>query len=101
MNSAETPPMAKSLSSMEHNKTGSWRYLRPLYQNKLPPCRVACPAGERIPEWIDAVKNDHAAEAWQIIKQDNPLPSICGRVCYHPCEIACHRTQFDEAVAIN
>jgi len=47
------------------------------------------------------VKEKRYEEAWHIILQDNPLPGICGRVCYHPCEDICNRREFDETIAIN
>ncbi len=40
------------------------------------------------------------AEAWRLFRQTNPLPGVCGRVCYHPCEIACNRKNFDEVVSV-
>ncbi|MCK7496863.1 MAG: hypothetical protein MZW92_42695 [Comamonadaceae bacterium] len=40
-------------------------------------------------------------QAWRVLTQDNPLPAVMGRVCYHPCESACNRGQLDEAVGIN
>ena len=39
--------------------------------------------------------------AWRVLTQDNPLPAVMGRVCYHPCESSCNRAQLDSAVGIN
>ena len=39
--------------------------------------------------------------AWRALTEDNPLPAVMGRVCYHPCETKCNRGQLDEAVGIN
>jgi len=96
----EMPPMAVSLADMSHNKTGGWRYLRPVYREKLAPCRIACPAGTDWPRVLALLSERKFVEAWQLIKQENPLAGVCGRVCYHPCEAVCNRKHFDEAVSI-
>jgi len=83
------------------NKTGSWRTERPVYVDRLPPCSDGCPAGENIQQWLYHAEDGSYEEAWQQIMQDNPMPAIMGRVCYHPCETACNRVQVDEAVGIN
>ena len=83
------------------NRTGSWRTMRPLYVDRLPPCNNACPAGENIQQWLYHAEAGDYQAAWRQLVQDNPLPAIMGRVCYHPCETACNRAQLDEAVGIN
>ena len=85
------------------NKTGSWRTERPVYVDRLPPCADACPAGENVQKWLyHAEEGGEGYErAWRQIMEDNPLPAVMGRVCYHPCETACNRVQLDEAVGIN
>jgi NADPH-dependent glutamate synthase beta subunit-like oxidoreductase len=85
------------------NKTGSWRTERPVYVDRLPPCADACPAGENIQKWLYHAEEggDGYERAWRQIMEDNPLPAVMGRVCYHPCETACNRVEVDEAVGIN
>jgi 2-oxoacid:acceptor oxidoreductase delta subunit (pyruvate/2-ketoisovalerate family) len=83
------------------NHTGSWRTSRPLYVDRLPPCNNACPAGENIQGWLSHAESGDYEKAWRTLTQDNPLPAIMGRVCYHPCESACNRAQIDTAVGIN
>ncbi len=83
------------------NKTGSWRTLRPVYVDRLPPCNHACPAGEDIQGWLFHAEGGDYQAAWRALTANNPLPAIMGRVCYHPCEGACNRGQLDEAVGIN
>lgn len=95
------PPFAVSTGDMSWNKTGSWRYMRPLYDAKVPPCTAGCPAHEKIPQYFALVKEKKFEEAWHIILQDNPMPGVLGRVCYHPCENVCNRGQYDEAIAIH
>ena len=83
------------------NKTGAWRTNRPLYVDRLPPCNHACPAGENIQGWLYHAESGQYEAAWRALTEDNPLPAIMGRVCYHPCETACNRGQLDESVGIN
>jgi len=97
----EMPPLVVSVASTLYNRTGSWRYLRPIYRDKTPPCREACPAGEDIEGYMYLAARERWDEAWELIMQENPLPAICGRVCYHPCESGCNRKEFDEPLSIN
>ena len=83
------------------NKTGSWRTHRPLYVDRLPPCNHACPAGENIQGWLYHAESGDYEQAWRVLTQNNPMPAVMGRVCYHPCEDACNRAQLDAAVGIN
>src|SRR6185369_6227608 len=61
----------------------------------------ACPAGENIQGWLYHAESGDYEAAWRLLVQDNPLPAIMGRVCYHPCESVCNRAQLDSAVGIN
>lgn len=65
------------------------------------PCQRACPAGIDIPSYIRHISEGHPLEAVRVIKASNPLPSVCGRICMHPCEFECRRNLVDQAVAIN
>jgi len=96
----EMPPMAVSLADMGHNRTGSWRYMRPIYSEKIAPCKNACPLGNDIPRILSLVSEGRYEEAWRLFRQTSPLPGVCGRVCYHPCETKCNRKDFDEALSI-
>ncbi|MHB8917471.1 MAG: FAD-dependent oxidoreductase, partial [Desulfocucumaceae bacterium] len=66
----------------------------------IPPCSNACPAGINVQGYVQLIKQGKYIEAWQTIYRDNPLPGICGRVCTHPCESACHRGKLDSPVNI-
>ncbi len=83
------------------NETGSWRTERPVYLDRLPPCNNACPAGENIQAWLYLAEEGDYYGAWQEILKNNPLPSVMGRACYHPCEAACNRGKVDEQVGIH
>jgi heterodisulfide reductase subunit A-like polyferredoxin len=64
------------------------------------PCRDACPAGQRAQGYIALVREGRIEDAMRTIKEDNPFPAICGRVCNRPCETACSRAKVDEAINI-
>ena len=90
-----------SSASTTLNKTGSWRYVQPLYDEKTSPCGAACPAGEDIARIEMLVSRESIPEAWEAILEENPFPAVCGRVCFHNCESACNRAQMDDPVAIH
>ncbi|MBI4830874.1 MAG: FAD-dependent oxidoreductase [Candidatus Lindowbacteria bacterium] len=98
---SEMPPGPVSRSGFVSNLTGSWRYLRPRYEEKLASCIAACPASERIEAWMRLAEGKNYFEAWQLIKAVNPFPRVCGRVCFHPCESECNRGHFDRPIAIH
>jgi NADPH-dependent glutamate synthase beta subunit-like oxidoreductase len=80
--------------------TGNFRFFRPVYKDKMPPCNNACPTGEQIQKYLDYVKHERYLDGYLTIMEDNPMPSVTGRVCYHPCETACNRAQHDEPIGI-
>ncbi len=84
--------------------------LRPKHVTKKPPCQDACPSGNRIRDWLTRIaqaerlekpKDQAFAEAWECYTDTSPFPSVCGRVCPHPCESGCNRVDLDGAVGIN
>ncbi|HOX07400.1 MAG TPA: NAD(P)-binding protein [Planctomycetota bacterium] len=82
-------------------ETGSWRNVRPVFEDKTPPCLPRCPAGENIEGHLDLLARGRDAEAARLLREDNPFPATCGRVCYHPCESGCNRAEWGGAVAIH
>jgi NADPH-dependent glutamate synthase beta subunit-like oxidoreductase len=80
--------------------TGNFRFYRPVYRDKTPPCNNACPTGEQIQKYLDYVKHERFLDGYLTILEDNPMPSVTGRVCYHPCETACNRAAHDEPIGI-
>lgn len=91
----------RSSTSTAANLTGSWRFLRPLYDEKTAPCSAGCPTGEDIGRIEMLAAQGQFKEAWETILKENPFPAVCGRVCYHPCERVCNRGDFDDAIAIH
>ena len=95
------PAIAVSDRSTRANRTGSWKYIRPIYQDKVAPCNQACPAGIDIEASMNLVREGRVEEAVDLLLRENPFPATTGRVCYRQCERACNRASFDEAVSIH
>ena len=64
------------------------------------PCMEACPAGVNVKAYVSLIAAGKFHEALHVVREKNPLPGICGRVCTHPCESYCNRNQIDAPVAI-
>ncbi len=64
------------------------------------PCRDACPAGQRAQGYIALIADGKIEDAYRSIKEDNPFPAICGRICNARCEDACTRARVDEPINI-
>ncbi len=69
-------------------------------KRRQPLCQANCPLGVNAQGYVALVKAGKFPEALDLIRRDNILPGICGRVCTHPCEIACRRAELDQPVAI-
>lgn len=67
----------------------------------IPPCRTACPAGVNVQGYVALASQGKFEEAFELVRRSIPFPSVCGRVCFHPCEDECERGKVDEPVAIN
>jgi NADPH-dependent glutamate synthase beta subunit-like oxidoreductase len=103
----------KGLKSLRSAGTGSGiqaSTLRPQMVEKTPPCMDGCPNHNRIREMLMTISKaeeneityDQAfEEAFHIFAETTPFPSVCGRVCPHPCETACNRNEKEGAVSIN
>ncbi|MGD8414899.1 MAG: NAD(P)-binding protein [Candidatus Latescibacterota bacterium] len=83
---------------------------RPQMVEKVPPCTDGCPNHNRIRKMIMTISKaeDHEItyeqafeESFHIFAETTPFPSVCGRVCPHPCETACNRNEKEGAVSIN
>jgi NADH-quinone oxidoreductase subunit F len=64
------------------------------------PCQHTCPVGINIPKYVAHIAAGEYLEAVDTIRERNPFPAICGRICHHPCESKCRRGELDEPVAI-
>jgi heterodisulfide reductase subunit A-like polyferredoxin len=66
----------------------------------IAPCRDACPSGQRAQGYIALIREGRYKDALRVIKEDNPFPGICGRICNHRCEMVCNRNLVDDPIAI-
>jgi NADH-quinone oxidoreductase subunit F len=64
------------------------------------PCQHTCPAGMDVPAYIALIRSGRFEDAYKVMLQTNPFPSVCGRVCDHKCQAKCRRGKLDEALAI-
>jgi formate dehydrogenase major subunit len=85
----------------EARKTALELLLSNHYADCLAPCKQTCPAGVDVQGYIALIAMGKAREAVRLIKETNPLPLVCGRVCVRECEIACRRNRVDERVGID
>jgi NADPH-dependent glutamate synthase beta subunit-like oxidoreductase len=93
-------PTTWTTGSTDVIKTGTWRAALAHHINAPSPCHGACPVSGDIAEWIALARTRDFKAAWQVLIRHNPFPSIAGRICHHPCEAACNRAGFDEALSI-
>ena len=64
------------------------------------PCMMACPAGTNAGRYVSLIADGRFEEAYRYARDPNPMASICGRVCAHPCETACRRGEIDKPIQI-
>jgi NADPH-dependent glutamate synthase beta subunit-like oxidoreductase/ferredoxin len=64
------------------------------------PCRAACPVHTNAGGYVSLIAQGRDPDAYLLARRPNPLASICGRVCAHPCEAACRRGHIDQPIAI-
>ncbi|MHB1310686.1 MAG: NAD(P)-binding protein [Gemmatimonadaceae bacterium] len=95
------PPVAMSRTSTLVTHTGTWRYIRPAYHDRVAPCNQACPVGIDIEGYMNLLREYSVDQAVALLLAENPMPAVTGRVCHHPCETACNRRALDGAVAIH
>ncbi len=93
-------PTTWTTGSTEAIKTGTWRAALARHIQAPAPCHGACPVDGDIAQWIGLARARDFHGAWQVLMRNNPFPSIAGRICHHPCETACNRAGYDEALSI-
>lgn len=71
------------------------------YETGTAPCKVTCPAHIAVQGYIKLASQGRFLDALELIKKENPLPAVCGRICPHNCESECTRGRLDEAVSID
>lgn len=98
-----TPGMeieTESAAIKKSRKTALDLLLSNHYADCLGPCKQTCPAGVDVQGYIALIDKGRYHDAVALIKETNPLPAICGRVCVRPCEAACRRGLLDEGAAV-
>ncbi len=93
LNESEQPPLTRTPAYCPSRALD-------LDKRKLSRCRESCPLGVNVQAYMALTAQARFDEALAVIKDDNPLPGVCGRVCHHPCEESCRRAELDQAVAI-
>ena len=71
------------------------------YDTGTAPCKTACPAHIAVQGYLKLAAQGRYTDALALIKRENPLPAICGRICNRRCEDACTRGRIDAAIAID
>ena len=66
----------------------------------ISPCQHTCPVGINVPKYVAHIAAGEYLEAVETIRERNPFPAVCGRICHHPCERRCRRGELDDPVAI-
>ncbi|NNE46600.1 MAG: glutamate synthase, partial [Rhodothermales bacterium] len=83
---------------------------RPRQQTKTPPCAAGCPSGTDVRGWLAVIsqrttfgysESEALEKAWNMVVERNPFPATMGRICPHPCESGCNRSDKDGAVAVS
>ncbi len=70
-------------------------------EKEIPACQERCPVHIDIRRYVGLIASGRYEEAIRVIRERNPLPAVCGRICPHPCESVCNRGRQDEPVAID
>jgi NADPH-dependent glutamate synthase beta subunit-like oxidoreductase len=97
----DKPVVPISYLSTDISEPGKWGLAKPQPVESTASCQAACPAGIDIPRFLYFLQICRLDQALSTILKENPLPGVCGRACYHPCEAGCSRAQFDESVSIH
>lgn len=66
----------------------------------ISPCENTCPANVNVPGYLALVASGRFVDAYNLIRQENPFPAVCGRICTRPCEAKCRRGKLDESIAV-
>ncbi len=89
-----------SITTTEVNLTGSWKFFKPEFKEKISPCSAACPSNINIPKYIFYLLKNDIEKAVEILRSENPFPATCGRVCPHFCQYSCNRGEYDGEIQI-
>ena len=71
-----------------------------IINREIPQCEATCPVNTDVRQYINLIAEGKFEEALETVRKKNPFPSVCGRICHHPCEEMCKRGYVDEPLAI-
>lgn len=102
---APAPPRVLGIEELTEDfparlPTGTWRTQMPRYRTHVAPCSAACPAGNDVVGFVQALRSGGAEAAARVLLATQPFPSVCGRVCPAPCMAECNRSAYDGAVNV-
>ena len=100
MNAPLPIPAIWTTATTDAIKTGTWRSSLAQHVRAPSPCHGACPVHGEIADWIGQARARDFRAAFDTLALHNPFPAIAGRICHHPCETACNRAGYDEALSI-
>ena len=89
-----------SLTTTDTNLTGSWKFFRPCFEDKVSSCRAACPLHNDVAAVLSRVADRDMDQALSLIRQSNPLPAVTGRVCPNFCQQQCSRAHCDQEILV-
>lgn len=93
--------LAYSYKPITENKVGSWRFVEPFLEDKLPPCQNECPLKHKIREIYSLIDSNEMEKAFYLMAEKNPILYSTGTVCPHFCEQGCNRQYVDESLNIS
>jgi len=96
----DTKEVPVSVTTTDVNYTGNWKFVKPVLEESIAPCKISCPLGINISSYFYKLSKQDIKGALAILRQENPLPSVLGRVCPNFCEKKCNRGDFDQSVSI-
>lgn len=106
-----TKPIVEDITTKVTPRNYKWeqKYWNPDYRENrknvvetgTAPCKTACPAHIAVQGYVKLASQGRYAEALELIRKENPLPAVCGRICNRRCEDACTRGNVDEPIAID
>ena len=89
-----------SITTTEVNFTGNWKFFKPVLKEALSPCSGSCPLNINIASYFFKLEKGDIKGALNLLRENNPIPAVLGRVCPNFCEQKCNRSGFDQSVSI-
>ncbi|MHA1109517.1 MAG: FAD-dependent oxidoreductase [Promethearchaeota archaeon] len=102
MTISQSPKLSDEEEKIAQKHSNEKVVISDIYEQKyISPCANACPAGINIPGFLALIAAGRHLDAYKVMRRNNPLSSMCGRVCPHPCEDQCRRAEIEKEDALN